>query len=91
MLEALLTTPAVSVMLITVLVAEAVVLIAIWKIWQVGLAPRQIIGFLGAGIAFACALGFALAGPNAAGISISLCFAFVFHAVDLIMRWRITP
>ena len=91
MFETLLTTPWIAFFLIAVLVIEATVLLAIWKRSGIGLPPRQVLSFLGAGAGFAIALGFALPQTNATGVAIGLTLAFVFHLADLIFRWRDTP
>lgn len=87
MLDELLTTPAIAWLLLAFLCVEAILLFAIWKKKMIGLPPMQIIAFLGAGACFAIALGLALAGAAPHWLGIALGAAFVFHALDIYLRW----
>jgi len=87
MFDTLLTTPAIAWLLLGCLLVEAILLLAIWKKKLVGLPPMQTIAFLGAGASFAIALGVALSGAPSHWLGLALLSAFVFHAVDIYLRW----
>lgn len=87
MFETLLTTPAIAYMLLGFLAVEAFLLLVIWKKKFVGLPPMQIVAFLGAGACFAIALGLALAGVQYHWLGAALIAAFMFHALDIYLRW----
>jgi len=87
MLNTLLTTPAIAWLLLGCLLAEAVLLLAIWKKKLIGLPPMQTIAFLGAGASFAIALGVSLSDASSHWLGLALLSAFVFHLVDIYLRW----
>lgn len=87
MFETLLTSPTIAIVLLTCLLAEAVILLMLWKRKLIGLPPLQTLSFLGAGACFALALGFALGGADAAWLGMALVGAFIFHALDIYLRW----
>lgn len=91
MLQTLLTTPLVAWFLIAVLVLEAAILLAIWRWHKIGLPPVHVVSFLGAGFAFALALGCALSDVAPIWLALSLLAAFGFHLADLFLRWQNAP
>ena len=88
MFAQLLMSPWIAAMLLAVLGIEALILLLVWKRAGVGLPPIQIVSFLGAGAAFAFALGFALHGNAPIGMAVSLFCAFLCHLTDLLLRWQ---
>ncbi len=91
MLQQLLTTPLVAWFLIGFLAVEAVLLLLLWRLRGAGLPPAHIVSFLGAGAAFAGALGCALAEMPPIWLAVSLLVAFIFHLADLFLRWQNAP
>lgn len=87
MFEELLTTPAIALLLLGFLSIEAIGLWLIWKTKHIGLPPMQIIAFLGAGACFAMALGLVLASASPQWLGVALIGAFLFHALDIYLRW----
>lgn len=87
MFDQLLSSPAIALLLLGFLSVEAVILWLVWKFKFVGLPPMQIVAFLGAGACFAIALGFVLAGVASHWLGVALMGAFVFHALDIYLRW----
>lgn len=88
MFETLLTSPLIAILLLSFLAVEAVILLVLWRKKLVGLPPLQTLSFLGAGGCFALALGFALGGAGALWLGAALIGAFMFHALDIYLRWN---
>ena len=89
MFEAFLASIWVIYVLLAVLILEAALLFRLWKVKSVGLPPLQVISFLGAGIAFSLALAVVVADAHRFLLGICLIFAFIFHILDLKLRWHI--
>ncbi len=87
MFETLLTSPTIAYLLLVFLAVEAILLLVLWKKKLIGLPPMQTISFLGAGASFAAALGFALADASPHLLGSALIAAFIFHALDIYLRW----
>jgi hypothetical protein len=86
--ETLLETPLIAILLLSVLSVEALVLLVLWNKKFVGLPPLQIMTFLGAGAAFALALGCALGNAHPYWLAGCLVVAFILHLTDLLTRWQ---
>ena len=80
--------PSISLLLLSVLAVEAILLMVVWKRSGRGLPPLQIVSFLGAGAAFAVVLGLVLLDESASLIALALLTAFFFHLLDLWLRWQ---
>lgn len=88
LLYQILSTPVIAYLLLTVLAVEAVALFVVWKDRKIGIPPFQIVTFLGAGAAFSLALGGVLAGAGEIWLALCLCVAFIFHIMDMKLRWQ---
>lgn len=75
-------------LVLAVLAAEAVLLLVLHRRSGAGLAPRDLVGLLGAGLFLALALRGALAGWSILWVAACLAGAFVAHLDDLRRRWR---
>ncbi|MEO0329440.1 MAG: hypothetical protein AAF217_12675 [Pseudomonadota bacterium] len=80
--------PAMMFILLAVLAIEALFLLIYWQMHRTGLPPLEVLSFLGAGVGFSLALGFLILGSPAYLVAGSLILAFVFHILDLALRWR---
>lgn len=84
----LLSSPAIAYLLLTVLAIEALVLYWVWREKKKGIPPVQVLTFLGSGAAFSFALWCVLAEANVFWLAICLVIAFIFHILDLKLRFR---
>lgn len=88
MLQNLLASPAIAYLLLAVLLLEAIGLLMLWRFARTGLPPAQTLAFLGAGAAFSAALLVVMSGGSRFALAAALSAAFVFHVLDLWLRWR---
>jgi len=70
------------------LALEACVLLFLWRRRRVGLRPIQTLSFLGAGGSFSAALLVVAKGGSMTLLGACLFGAFIFHVLDLVLRWR---
>lgn len=75
-------------LVLVVLVLEALGLVAFHRRTGRGIAPRDCVGLLGAGLALALALRCAMAGAWIGWVALCLLGALVAHLDDLRRRWR---
>jgi hypothetical protein len=75
-------------LMVAVLMAEALALLAFWRITGRGLPPRSVFALVLPGVFFALALRAALTGAWWGFVSLALTAAFFAHAWDLWRRWR---
>lgn len=88
MLQSLFQSGAVIDLILLLMAVEAVALLA-WRYFTgTGVAPRNLLPFLAAGICLMLALKFALIGQDWIHVAMALCGAFVFHLTDIALRWQ---
>lgn len=75
-------------LVIACLAVEAALLFALWIVRKKGLRPLETISFLGAGASFSIALLVVASGGPLYLFALSLCFAFIFHMLDMLQRWQ---
>lgn len=75
--------------LIVILMAiETVVLLAYHRMTGRGAGPRALLPFMAAGVFLMLALRFALTDGGWQTVAVMLLFAFVFHLLDIALRWK---
>ncbi len=75
-------------LVLVVLLLEATLLVLHHRRTGGGLAPRDAVGLLGAGLFLALALRCALCGASLAWVALFLLMALLAHLDDLRRRWR---
>lgn len=75
-------------LVLAVLVLEALGLVVFYQRTGRGMAPRDCVGLLGAGLALALALRCAMSGAWPGWVALCLLGALVAHLDDLRRRWR---
>ncbi|MFM7395939.1 MAG: hypothetical protein ACKO42_02325 [Gammaproteobacteria bacterium] len=69
-------------------VLEGVFLVWLWRVRNLGIAPRAILGNLASGACLMLAVSAALARAPWWDVAILLLLSLVAHLVDLALRWR---
>ncbi len=88
MLQSLFQSGAIIDLILLLMAVEAVALLAWRYVTGTGVAPRNLLPFLAAGICLMLAVKFALTGQDWTHVALALGSAFMFHLTDITCRWR---
>ena len=88
MLQALFSSGRIIDAILVLMALEAIALLAFHRATGRGVGPRALLPFLAAGVCLMLALKAALVGSGWQAVAAMLSLAFVFHLIDIVLRWR---
>ena len=88
-LQRLVETGLVADLILCLLVAEAVGLLAYWRLARRGVPPMDVLIYFASGASLLMALRVALTDGHWTWIALALSASFIAHLIDLARRWRI--